>query len=156
MRRRGRPINHDFRPKEAVYVRFDGRILERSAEDPDRFYLHVRMPDTSVNRSDPDGRANDVLLCEWPRFRDFGIIAFEVRQIPTPDETPGREAIHYRIQHDPEELNYYHCEIRAFRDATCARRMKGTTFKSKWKTWFRMELSQRLTAANILKEPTSR
>ncbi len=152
MRRRGRPANQDFQPTEAVFLRFDDQILERSEEDPDSFYLNIRMPDTSVNRSKPDGHARDVLLVDWPRFRDWGILSFEVRQIPTPDESPKREAIHYRIQHDPLELNFYHCEIRAFRDATCRARMKN--FKSKWKTWFRMELSQRLSAANILKEPS--
>lgn len=150
MQRRGRPIDNVFAPTENLCHRVNKQSFVRG-QTAGQFLINFPMPDTSVNRSKPDGQPADVLLQLWPQYEHWGIVAFEVRQIPTPDETPERAATYYKVQHDPIDHNYYHSEIRAFRDRGCTRRIKN--LNKKGRTWFRVELSQRLNEANIIKEP---
>jgi hypothetical protein len=113
------------------------------------FILNVRVPDMSVNRSKPDGEAGDVLLVQHPRFRDWGIISFAVSDIPSRHCRDVGKPIQFRVEHDPEDYNYYHSEVRAFHED--GKRLKD--LKPATRTWFRLELSGRLTRESIVREP---
>ncbi len=113
------------------------------------FVLNFRVPDTSVNRTEPDGEPEDVLLVEYPKFKDWGIVSFAVSDIPSRLCRDAGKPINFHVEHDPEDCNYYHSEIRAFHDD--GRRL--TDVKKPIRTWFRLELSRRLTRESIVREP---
>jgi hypothetical protein len=155
MRCNGRLIDPDFAPDETLYhcVHWADLELENG-----RLYVNLRVPDTSVNRSKPDGEAGDVLLAN-PKFAGRGVVAFQVADVPSPDNrNPDAGNIQHRPAHDPicgsDPENYYHSEIRSYTgDGPAAIRRKDLS--KAMKTWFRHELGNRLTRANLVIEPTA-
>ena len=150
MLRRGRPPNNRFDPAELLFHRFNRDMISPAAH-PDGLVLQIRVPDASVNRSEPDGKPEDVLLGRYPKYKNWGILAFQVADVPTP-YVHDAGGIHHRVEHDPLEKNYYHSEVGAYNDATFKTRRGHVT--NAMKTWFRLELSKRLVRSkNIIKHP---
>lgn len=156
MFRRERPVYDQFDDREMLYHRVTlatmGLDSTSAISNGTRIFanLKIPLPKTSVNRSWPDGEPDDVLRPCWPKFKDWGVLGFEVRLIPTPHIRDQGEALHYPVMHDPIDDNYYHCEIRAFREGE-SEPLKE--LKKGWKLWFRTELSQRLDRSNLFREP---
>lgn len=150
MRGNGKPVNNSFSPGEKLYHRINRAMLgEVRPGLPVGFIVQFRIPDMSANRTEPDGEPGDVLLVEFPKYKDCGIISFAVSDIPCRHCRDVGKPIHFRVEHDPEDYNYYHSEIRAFHDD--GKRLKDV--KKATSTWFRLELSGRLTRESIVREP---
>ncbi len=72
------------------------------------------MPAFSVNR-EKYSTATDVIL----NHPDNGILAFRVADIPQKLLALDSRSFHFGVEHDPEEQNYAHSEVRArFRRAS--------------------------------------
>src|SRR5262245_20663739 len=103
MQQRGRPVDPVFLLDESLFRRCqksetDGRRLLPDA---------IGFRDWSVNRgkySEP----RDVLLPHWT---DWGVAAFEVRDIPPSLESSGGVIWNFKMHHKPEEANYAHSVI---------------------------------------------
>jgi hypothetical protein len=161
MRIGGRLPDHQFDPRESLYLRMNQKSLQ---VDPDGVVTaNFRVGgDDSVNRSKHGGEPQDVLVCEFPKFRDFGILAFWVDDLPKLHEREEHrgekvDPIACRVVHDPvappkaPEENYYHCEIRFFRKTADGERVKN--IPNGTKVWFREEMNRRLSAANVIRVP---
>lgn len=107
MRRGGRHVDPHFHTDEHLLL----------WEDPDDELPvgAVELPDMSVGRS-KYGHA------EWVRFdvgnhrhfEDWGVIAFRVGDIPTPEWKHGTFRDDFRPCHEPLDSDYPHSEVRAF------------------------------------------
>jgi hypothetical protein len=113
MYRKGRPVDAEFLPSELLYYRISvtGPIGSR----PDG--VDIRLPEDSVNRgkySEP----GDVL---FPEYFHLGVAEFPVSKIPAPrsftDQQGNTRDYELKVEHDPEEENYAHSEVRAFRES---------------------------------------
>lgn len=71
----------------------------------------IRFPNTSVNRcrySEPE----DVIIPE----PEMAYARLRTRDVPGALTSPGQVTVAFVVEHDPEEDNFSHCEIRAFKD----------------------------------------
>jgi hypothetical protein len=148
MLRNGRSIIDHFPSNEAIFHRF--RHDHRLVHDSGQIFFNIPMPRTSVNRSHPDGQWNDVLLVKWPQYRDWGVFSFKAGDLPAYYQTAPDHELHFRLVHDPVDDNYYHSEIRAYRNIE--EMDEKLKLKPAWKLWFRLSLSN---VATILNEPES-
>ncbi len=110
MKERGRPLDDHFLPAEQLFRRVPPDLWDNGAEDFD--IEAIELPDMSVVRS-KYGHP------EWARFdrgdyRDWGVIGFAVRDIPSQLIHLGVFVWTFSPHHDPERNNYPHSEIRAF------------------------------------------
>jgi hypothetical protein len=137
----GRACDPNFDPQENLFLRFQNQAGGR-IEPTD-----VRCPDQSVNRG-KYSKPEWVLL---PSFPEWGIGCIKVADVPTRllkgDGTP----VHFQVEHDPQEDNYAHSEIRAYADFTLQDRLRKIK-SNPLKLTFRTILSQKAT---ILKYPAS-
>ena len=139
MYRRGRRVDPYFEPSEKLYRRCQvghvvaGRILPQA----------FRSPDFSVNRgkySEPE----DVLI---PSYERWGIVGFQVKDVPSRVFSGGGAQFEFRVDHDPEENNYSHSEVRTYKNGRFDPKLKvARTVKKE----FRQRLSDR---AIVLKTP---
>jgi hypothetical protein len=132
MLRDGRPVDPIFDSDESLYHRcsrdqVDGDRLARAA---------IGFPDWSVNRgrySEP----GDVCLPNWPRW---GVARFSVGDVPSPIASPGGPIYTFSLEHVPEDHNYSHSEVRAYRNGHHERKLEvPKTVKS----IFRQKLSEK-------------
>lgn len=108
----------------------------------------LRFPAISCNRekySEPE----DVLIPRWP---DMGIFRFQVKDIPPKPPANLRGATPrdytFRVDHDPNDANYSHSEVRLYVDDLFNR---NYAFNNKRiKLWFRTELSRKTV---VIREP---
>lgn len=115
MYRRGRPVIPVFEPEELLYRRctldeVDGEHLAPTA---------ISFKGWSVNRgslSEPE----DVIV----GFPGWGIARFKVVDVPRGLNTEGTTYYEIRVEHEPEENNYAHTEIRTYRNGQLDRRVK--------------------------------
>src|SRR5262245_17674268 len=82
MKRSGRAPNQQFNPDEKLYFRITPEKWANVSHESLGFLF--RVGDQSVNRSWPDGEWEDVLLWEYPKNSDCGVLQFEVRDLPPP------------------------------------------------------------------------
>lgn len=140
--RKGRPPCQHFEPDERLFRRIQKQhVLDTGGI----ISLGVRFPCFSVNReefSEPE----DVLL---PCYHDHGICAFTVADVPKGPERPEGSDYTYTfdVVHVPEEKNYAHSEVRAYRDGVYD---PSHRVASSVKKRFRMALRQRM---NVTKQP---
>ncbi len=130
MLRQGRPVEPDFETDEDLYIRFlsvVGKKVDIS---------NIRCPNQSVNRSNYS-EPEWVLL---PNYRHFGHGVFKVADIPTPIDRPDADPYEFIVDHDPQDNNYSHCEIRAHVNGVRRNRITNRSVKLK----FRMHLSQKI------------
>jgi hypothetical protein len=71
-----------------------------------------------------------------------------VRDIPTPKITSGNIQYHFQVEHEPEDFNYCHSEIRVYKNGIrFNNRIKGNV---EMKTEYRMELFEKI---RVIKDP---
>ena len=139
MYRAGRPEDPDFEPHERLFYRCLKIHVESGRVLPAAF----RSPDFSVNRekySEPE----DVLV---PSYESWGVAGFEVSVIPSEMSSPGGVRYQFRVDHVPEEDNYSHSEVRAYKVGVYNRKLKVHDIVKKQ---FRQILSD---SARVIKEP---
>ena len=139
MKRQGRPVDPHFDADEALYIRFQhlsGQYIEAA---------DLRCPDQSVNRS-RYSKAEWVLL---PIYAAWGIASLKVQDIPLQVMGGGCAQSFFKVEHDPQEDNYAHSEIRAFGDSTHLHRQSKTSHTVKLQ--FRTILSQ---SAIVMRQPS--
>ncbi len=127
---RGRELDNDFPLNEDLYIRFEN-VTGQNAD-----VASIRCPDQSVNRS-RYSRPEWVLL---PSCLNWGYGSCKVRDIPPAIVRPEGASYEFRIRHDPEELNYSHSEIRAYRNEIRIKKIEN----KKYRLEFRIRLSQKI------------
>lgn len=129
LKRGGRPADQEFSREERLFRR--GTI--HHPLDSEGFVLPpgVPFPDLSVNRekySEPE----DVLI-GYPVA--VGVAAAVVGDIP--GEIDGYELLPI---HDPEEANYAHTEVRAFREGKRTQRKPPSSVRKAFRLSFRLKV----------------
>lgn len=109
MHRNGRPKVPEFRPEERLYR----RVSPDNWGDPRVEVDALDLPDMSVNRGKPIGEPGWVLL-ESDEYAHWGIIFFEVQNIPERVVHEGGSTYSFKAVHIPHDENYPHSEIWAF------------------------------------------
>lgn len=109
MRRSGRPVVDKFEPQERLFYRLDTAYPVGEAPSG----LSVRKPDFSTNREALGGKPIYVLLPEYP---DYGIAEFKVVSLPASIPSEGGREYSWAPTHVPLEDNYYHSEVRTYKD----------------------------------------
>ncbi|MFZ0052557.1 MAG: hypothetical protein WAK96_12350 [Desulfobaccales bacterium] len=92
--------------EEGLYIRFQS--VERN-EVP---ISEIKFPDQSLNRA-RYSEAHWVLI---PIFHNWGYGIIKVRDVPREISLPSGKTNTCRIEHAPEEENYSHCEVRAYKN----------------------------------------
>lgn len=151
MYRRGRPIE-PLLPDEGLFQRWFSDWFESPGEIRPAM---ISIPDQSLNRERFGGRSWHVLLPDPGEDSDRsrrricqGVIRFQTRHFSMRRSIGGRD-FEFRVEHDPLEFNYGHCELRVYQDGTRldegnAKALKGAE-KSAWteaKKWFRTEVAK--------------
>lgn len=123
MWRNGRPIVNEFQPTEGLYYRFSPYHVEcdksKNIFPP---LIPLIFPGASVNRGQ-FSRPVDVLIPDPGSPKEFHndcqVGTFQCGSVPTDIEfkLEGLPAvITLRVEHDPQEHNYSHTEVRAYFD----------------------------------------
>jgi hypothetical protein len=108
MMQAAKEIDDVFKPDEYLY-----RRVPHQYWDDDRVNLDaIELPDMSVNR----GKYSQP---QWVRlasdeFRDWGVIGFQVKDIPFEMRHLGVHLFRFRPKHVPLKRNYPHSEVRAY------------------------------------------
>jgi hypothetical protein len=111
---KGRQLDPAFQSDELLYYRVEGFDVQGKVNVDE-----IRAPDTSVNRG-KYSRPEHVLYASLPKYLNFKVAQFQVREIPKELHTGDGRAITFRVEHDPTiktnevDENYAHSEIRAF------------------------------------------
>ena len=152
MYRKGRPTIDDFDENERLYRRVHPDYFSSVNFNGGRLPIYsVALPDCSVNRSVPNGQP-DYVLYDTTReiyLSGWGIVAFSVEHIPDSIEYEGTGKYVSRVFHVPEELNYYHSEIRMFNSDgkhLADGRQIPDEIRDMWSNWIR-------TRQEVVKEP---
>jgi hypothetical protein len=116
LHRNGRGIVPIFDVDEWFYCRFDPAFVQPNSDAIDP--LHIKLipcPDFSSNRSKFSKPWH--VLCPLAKFGNHAIFKFRVQDLPTTVQGDGKGApVHdVKTEHDPETLNYSHCETRVYR-----------------------------------------
>ena len=119
MYRAERATLDDFDDDELLYFRWFSDWVTRDEKGSTRLRpAQIPVPNQSVNRSKHGGKCWDVLIPEPASDRDLprricqGVVCVPVSGIPEPLD--GR--FEFRVEHDPDDHNYCHCEVRVFDD----------------------------------------
>jgi len=143
MYRNGRGEDQKFDPNEDLYIRFKTLLGNLVAPN------EIRCPNQSVNRSKYCSKPEYVLLSKYPKYLGWGYGSFKVSEIPEPKRLEGGGYYEFIIKHEPEEENYSHSEIKAYKDRNY--NQSKTRFSSKHIVeYFQIKLSQQI---KILKNP---
>lgn len=106
MRRNGRPVDPIFEGSEKLFRRYTSKhIVSGSFTGLGLSFRNA----PSVNRH-KYSKAKDVLFSESDEFANWGVVSFEVREIPSP-LPPQNPRYHLAPKHVPLEDNYAHSEI---------------------------------------------
>lgn len=132
LHRSGRGIDPNFTNDEDLYLRF--KYILNNIPSPSE----IRCPDQSVNRSKYCSRPEWVLL---PTFQDYGYGSLKVRDVPARLVSAGGVGYNFRPEHAPEEENYSHTEIRAYRESD-SKRIKKIKGNKRLKMEFRMQICE--------------
>lgn len=150
MRRQGRVIVERFTSSEWLYFRWFSDWFETEGQLRSS---QVPIPDQSVNRRGCGGRCWFVLVpepaCNVERVHrqlGQGIVAIKVSDIPE-EFMDGEQRYSFLVQHDPEDHNYQHCEIRVFGQRG---RLDKSTIAKAVKLYYRFEIAK---AARLLLRP---
>ena len=111
MKQKERVEDPCFAPDEELYRRFPPDHFERDTVTIEA----IELPDMSVNR-EKYGPPQWVLveIRENDNFEGWGVLAFEVRNVPAEMPYRGTRIYTFGPKHEPERLNYPHSEIRAY------------------------------------------
>lgn len=108
MKRNGRPRIKEFDPDEYLYR----RVAPAQWDEADLDIDAIELPDMSVNRSSLG--PPEWLRLEEERFKDWAVIGFKVRDIPTDILHLGVYLYKFEPMHVPLERNYPHSEVRCY------------------------------------------
>jgi hypothetical protein len=108
MMQHDKPVDDIFHADEQMYRRVPHEYWDDHHVNLDA----VELPDMSVNR----GKYS---LPRWirltsPEFCDWGVIGFQVKEIPAEMQHLGVHIFRFRPKHVPLKYNYPHSEVRAF------------------------------------------
>jgi hypothetical protein len=137
---RDRPIDPAFLPAELLYYRIsvEGSIGSRPTG------IEIRFPDDSVNRTKYGGEIEDVL---YPNYFHLGVAQFTFGSLPKPrefkDQQGDKRVYLLTVEHDPWENNYYHCELRSYREGV--RVVRSGKIPEIVKSEFRQALAEAMT-----------
>jgi hypothetical protein len=106
MRREGRPEDQKFEGSEKLFRRYKGEHLVYGSFTG--LGLSFRNP-PSVNR-EKYSEPQDVLFSEADEFANWGVVSFQVRELPSP-LPPDNPRYSFGPRHVPLEDNYAHSEI---------------------------------------------
>ncbi len=117
MRSNGRHLAPHFEKDEYLFRRVPLDYWDAPCDVRNLDVDAVQMPDLSVGRS-KFGHA------EWVRFdvfnnhffEDWGILGFEVQNVPTEQRKGGVDLFTFDVVHMPEDMDYPHSEIQAFKN----------------------------------------
>jgi hypothetical protein len=109
MKQKGREADPIFDPEEKLYRRFQPEAFEDGSVTIDA----IELPDMSVNRG-KYGPPEWVLISETDRYDGWGVLAFEVRNIPNPVVYRGIRTFTFGPVHCPQRQDFPHTEIWAF------------------------------------------
>ncbi len=140
MWRQGREIDPEFEPTEPLFSRCAKKdIVEGDENSTDVLSsIAVRFPDFSVNRgkySEPE----DVLIPSVGQppdiYAQMGIVKFTVgtaRWGHQPNASPIKYEM--RVEHNPDEDNYSHSEVKTYKDGNYDSGVKiNTTIKKEYR-----------------------
>lgn len=135
MYRNGRGEDQDFHPREPLYR----RVRQEDLAGESLLAAKIGYHQWSINRgkfSEPEDVAFGWDGC--------GVAQFYVEDVPAEvsGDTPGEKTYNFRPQHRPDEDNYAHSEIWAFREGL---RVDRPNPSSSVKKKYRTMLSQRIT-----------
>ena len=112
MKKNGRPRIKEFEPDEYLYRRVMPEQWDETEIDIDA----IELPDMSVNRSSL-GPPHWVRL-EEERCKDWAVVGFKVRDIPTDMLHLGIDLYAFSPMHIPLDLNYPHSEVRCHKNGS--------------------------------------
>lgn len=116
----GRSPDPTFEPDEELYIRFSQ--MDGETVNP----ICIKCPGQSANRS-KYSQPQWVLLCDYPKFVNFGYGLILVGEIPPELTSTGEVVFSFKPVHDPMDNNYSHTEIRAFKEGQCVKRLYNKT-----------------------------
>lgn len=121
MRRLSRPAVKCFEPTERLFL----RVTASNVKDGSILPSGVRFPNQSVNR-ERFSKPTDVILPDGKSFEWLllGVAAFVSDDIPRPIPDGDGSLYEFTVEHDPEEANYSHSELRAYKNGE--RKNKGS------------------------------
>jgi hypothetical protein len=116
MYRDGRPVDDEFQQSELLFFRCKhDEVLATDQIKPSA----VHFPDQSVNR-EKYSRHRDVLLPDGSPKSEawilWGVARVYVRDIPTEMKSSGSISYQFTVEHDPQEENYAHSELRVYKN----------------------------------------
>jgi hypothetical protein len=100
----------NFDPNENLYRRYKNEHIPNGQP----IAVIIKFPNCSVNRgrySNPD----DVIQYQSPRYLRWGVMAFQVENVPAQLPSSTSPTHTFIVEHTPREDNFSHSEIRAFR-----------------------------------------
>lgn len=106
MLRKGREPDQDFPLEEDLYIRF------QRTEGNEVPISEIKFPDQSLNRA----RYSEAQWILIPIYQNWGYGTIRVRDVPKEISIPSGKTNTCQIEHAPEEKNYSHCEIRAYKN----------------------------------------
>ena len=109
MKRNGRPKVKEFDGEEYLYRRVMPEQWVESQVDIDA----IELPDMSVNRDfrDPEKWPPHWVLLEEERCKDWAVVGFKVKDIPTDMPHLGIDMYTFDPTHVPQDRNYMHSEV---------------------------------------------
>lgn len=103
-------VDTEFLPDEPLYLRINPQYFLGAQANLDQITInHVRFPSFSVNRGKYS--APEDVIKPKP---EWGIASFLVRHVP--QKLSNDLSCDLKIAHCPEEGNYAHSEVRAYKD----------------------------------------
>jgi len=111
MRRNNRHVDPHFYQDEFLYRRIPLALWENAA-DPVEVNA-IKLPDISVGRS-KYGHPEWLRLDKERYFEGWGVIGFQIQDIPAERWHEGVFHFTFTTFHDPADWNYPHAEVRAF------------------------------------------
>ena len=88
----------------------------------------MTFPEFSVNRTKPDGQPEDVLVPDPDKpedlYVDWGVASFPPSAVPS-----TYKGCVLRVEHVPEEHNYYHSEVRSYGEGGLTRMEPSRTVR---------------------------
>jgi hypothetical protein len=103
-----KPVDDLFKRDEQLYRRVPHEYWEDDYVNVDA----IELPDMSVNRGKYSQPQWVRLLGE--QYHDWGVIRFQVKDIPGEMQHLGAHIFRFRCKHVPHKYNYPHSEVQAF------------------------------------------
>lgn len=108
---RGRGPDQLFDRNEQLCIRIMSKHIRNNSID----LSAINLPDLSVNRMKHKGCIEYVLMHDYPKYVDWGVLTITVERVPNETYLNGSK-YEFRVVHDPIRKNFFHTEIRCFDD----------------------------------------